>query len=49
MTIPGAALSVSARAPGRATPVAAWIALAWNLLLMGLMLLLCLVGLLMGA
>lgn len=46
---PHMAMGVSARAPRRPTPVEAWIGLIWNGLLMGVILLLCLAGSLMGA
>ena len=46
-TIPGIALAQSVRLPRQPTPIAVWIATIWNILLLGLFILLCVVGLAM--
>lgn len=49
LSITGTALSAAARIPRQPTPVAVWIALIWNMILLVGVVLLCLVGALMGA
>ena len=43
-TIPGIALAVSARPPGRPAPLAVWVASIWNIAMLAGWLLLCLIG-----
>jgi len=49
LSIAGTALSTAARIPRQPTPVGVWVALAWNVMLLAGMVLLCLAGALMGA